>query len=113
MFGKLLHNHSGGCGGGTPLPCSPRGTLSSSESKGKKSAFASPGVAPSGSSKKSRMGSLSTPPSSSTEAPSGHPPPPTLKDERGVPLKYSRAPSDCLHFLQSLEVEWEENIPGW
>ncbi|KAL0288946.1 UNVERIFIED_CONTAM: hypothetical protein Sradi_7085400 [Sesamum radiatum] len=110
MFGKLLRNHFGGRGGGAPRPRSPRETPSSSESKGKRFASASLGIAPGGSPKKSRMGSLSTPPSSSTKPPSGPPPPPTVKDERGVPLKYSRAPSDCLHSLQSLEVEQEGNL---
>ncbi|KAL0420701.1 UNVERIFIED_CONTAM: hypothetical protein Slati_3093000 [Sesamum latifolium] len=68
--------------GGTPPPRSPRGTLSSSDSKGKKPASASPGTTLGGSSKKSHMGSLSTPPSSSTKPSSELPPPPPLNDER-------------------------------
>ncbi|KAL0394981.1 UNVERIFIED_CONTAM: hypothetical protein Slati_4464300 [Sesamum latifolium] len=88
MFGKLLRNHNAeGRGGGTPPPRSPRGTPSSSESKEKRSASLSPGITPRGSSKKSRMSSLSTPPSSSVRSP----PHPILKDEKGVPLKYFRA----------------------
>ncbi|KAL0449006.1 UNVERIFIED_CONTAM: hypothetical protein Slati_1457000 [Sesamum latifolium] len=94
----LLHNHSGGSrgGGGTPPPRSPMGT---------------PRVTSGGSSKKSRMRSLRTPPSSSTKPSSGPPPPPVLKDERGVPLKYSRAPLNCLHSHQSLELERGDNLP--
>ncbi|KAL0394564.1 UNVERIFIED_CONTAM: hypothetical protein Slati_4422600 [Sesamum latifolium] len=110
MFGKLLRNHFGGRRAGTPPTRSPRGTLSSIESKGKRHASASPGVALGGSSKKLRMGSFSTPTSSSTKPPSKPLPPPALKDKRGVPLKYSHVPSDCLHSLQSLEVEWKGNL---
>ncbi|KAL0411360.1 UNVERIFIED_CONTAM: hypothetical protein Slati_3725700 [Sesamum latifolium] len=112
IFGKLLRNQSGKRERGTPPPRSLRGTPSSSESKGKRpaSASASPGIALSGSSKKSCMSSLSTPPLSSTKPPSRLPPPPALKDETGVPLKYSRAPSDCLQSLQSLDVEPEGNF---
>ncbi|KAL0454711.1 UNVERIFIED_CONTAM: hypothetical protein Slati_0810300 [Sesamum latifolium] len=111
MFGKLLRNQSGNCRGGTPPPRSPRGTPSSSESKGKRPTSASLGTALGGSSKKSRMSSLSTPPSSSTKPSSGLFPPPPLKDKRGVPLKYSRAPSGCLHTLHSLEAERGGNLP--
>ncbi|KAL0448614.1 UNVERIFIED_CONTAM: hypothetical protein Slati_1417800 [Sesamum latifolium] len=62
MVGKLLRNQSGNRGGGTPPPRSPMGTPSSSDSKGKRPASASPGTALGGSSKKSRMSPLSTPP---------------------------------------------------
>ncbi|KAL0349717.1 UNVERIFIED_CONTAM: hypothetical protein Sradi_4120900 [Sesamum radiatum] len=109
MFGKLLRNHSRGRGGGAPPSRSPRGTPSS-ESKGKRPASPSPRVALGGSSKKWRMSSLSTPPSSSKKHLLGHPHLPILTDERGVPLKYSRAPSNCLHSPQSLEIEKGGNL---
>ncbi|KAL0313607.1 UNVERIFIED_CONTAM: hypothetical protein Sradi_5760000 [Sesamum radiatum] len=109
MFGKLLRNQSGNRGGGTP-PCSPMKTPSSSDSKGKRPASASPSMILGGFSKKSRPSPLSTPPSGSARSSLGLPSPPPVKDERGVPLRVSRASSDGLHSFSSLEVERGRNL---
>ncbi|KAL0405432.1 UNVERIFIED_CONTAM: hypothetical protein Slati_3857100 [Sesamum latifolium] len=107
IFGKLLRNQSENRRGGTPLPRSPRGTPSSSNFKGKRPASTSPSIALGGSSKKSRPSPLSTPPSGSSRPSLGLPP---VKDERGIPLRVSRASFESLHSLSSLEAERGGNL---
>ncbi|KAL0314008.1 UNVERIFIED_CONTAM: hypothetical protein Sangu_2245200 [Sesamum angustifolium] len=95
-----------GSRGGETLSHSPNGTPPSSESQTTCLPFA--GIGLEGSSKKSRIGSFSTPPLGAVKLPLG--PPFALKDEKGVPLRYSRAPTNYFLTPQSLELERENNL---
>ncbi|KAL0445045.1 UNVERIFIED_CONTAM: hypothetical protein Slati_2227200 [Sesamum latifolium] len=105
MFKKYLCDYAGG---GTPPPRSPRGTPASNRSKGKRSVSPPPGVTPGGPAKRTRASSLGTPPTSSSKPSSTPPPHPSLKEEKGVPSRPSRASSDILYSRQSLEQDEEE-----
>ncbi|KAL0411304.1 UNVERIFIED_CONTAM: hypothetical protein Slati_3720100 [Sesamum latifolium] len=84
-----MRDHAtGGRAGGTPSSKSPRGTPSSSDSKGKWYASPSPGVTPGGSSKKTRLSLFGNSPSSSAKPPSGPLPPPLSRTTEGVPQNF-------------------------
>ncbi|KAL0456192.1 UNVERIFIED_CONTAM: hypothetical protein Slati_0958400 [Sesamum latifolium] len=109
MFSKYLRDHaSGGEVEGPPLPDHLEDPASS-ESKGKRPAFPSPGVTPGGSSKKATTSPLGIPPTGSSRSSSTPPRPPPFKDERGVPPKPARGSSDCLYSRHSFEHERKEN----
>ncbi|KAL0440286.1 UNVERIFIED_CONTAM: hypothetical protein Slati_2511600 [Sesamum latifolium] len=108
-FGKLLRNQSGNRGGGTPPPRSPRETPPPHDSKGKRPATAPPSATLGGSSEKSRPAPKYLP-SGSSRPSLGLPPPPPVKDERGVPLRTSLASSDSLHSFSTLEAERGGNL---
>ncbi|KAL0295360.1 UNVERIFIED_CONTAM: hypothetical protein Sradi_6839500 [Sesamum radiatum] len=108
MFSKYLRDYAvGEHGGGTPPPHSPRGTPTSSGTKGKRPVSPLPGVMSKCPAKRTRENSLGTPPTGSSRPSSSSPSPPALNEERGFPSKPSRVSSGNLHSLQSFKQDEE------
>ncbi|KAL0445723.1 UNVERIFIED_CONTAM: hypothetical protein Slati_1700200 [Sesamum latifolium] len=102
MFSKYFRDYAEKeKGGNTPPGRSPKGTPTSSSSKGKRPMSPPIGTPLEGPAKRTRASSLETSPVSSSK-PSANPlPPPLLKEEKGAPPRSSRSSSGGLYARSS------------
>ncbi|KAL0451656.1 UNVERIFIED_CONTAM: hypothetical protein Slati_1143700 [Sesamum latifolium] len=110
MFNKLIRDNTsrGGCAAGTPPPSrSSRGTPALSDYKEKHPATTTPGT----STKRAKVNSLGTPPTSSARLAATHPL--LLPETRGAPLLSPFVPQPTAYTLANLSIRKERGNPPW